>query len=297
MVKRLGWLLLLAIGMSGASAQSAYAQCEDACQDLVQCPESLEGVEYYCSDFWACYDWNWGYCVTADQCGSGGCVTACDPYESLECACQVWGGEYCDCYFWPETCGGPPSDDGCENCGGGDDDGGGGGGGDDGGDPNGPADYAFSDCFGQDHDLNGIADCESTAVASTHANGIAHSYCQRFGSECPSVRNGPHKGLDFSADLHNTVNSVTIGYVTAVGYSDANGNYIRIKDPEGRESTYIHLDEPPIRDLGDRVYPGTPIGYAGNTGGAPGMGVHLHLQVKDPQGQVIDPLSLMAEGC
>lgn len=160
----------------------------------------------------------------------------------------------------------------------------------------GPNDYP--DPNGVDLDHNGVADCEWTAVASTHWRQPEHSECQLFGAPAGTCgRDHDHGGLDFSANEGDRVRSVMVGIVTEVGYSSANGNFIRIVHPNGTEATYIHLMESAYKNTYQWVYPGDTIGRAGCTGACVPPNYHLHLQIKAPWGTTIDPHMLMYHGC
>ena len=74
-----------------------------------------------------------------------------------------------------------------------------------------------------------------------------------------------------------------------------NGNFVRVLHPNGYESSYIHLSQPPVVTEGDYVFPGTVLGLVGHTGDTTDN--HLHLQIKTPVGIPIDPLTILHPGC
>lgn len=99
-----------------------------------------------------------------------------------------------------------------------------------------------------------------------------------------------HAGIDFLAPRGTPVYAVRGGVVEAVarnvrrttfaGY----GNAIVIRHPDqDRWSFYAHLDDVTVEE-GQLVEPGQLIGHVGNTtnGRFPGMGAHLHFEVRRP---------------
>lgn len=100
---------------------------------------------------------------------------------------------------------------------------------------------------------------------------------------------GNHGGIDFAMPKSTPVGALQ-GGVAERGYDDLSGNYVRVRHPNGYVSTYAHLDSPNIQD-GQEVKPGDVIGFSGNTGRVRGAngGYHLHLGVRDPEGNRIDP--------
>lgn len=156
-----------------------------------------------------------------------------------------------------------------------------------------------SNALGKDHSpKDGYADCEWTAVASSHPRGQLkqHKEGQLFGTD-RGPNKPPHQGLDYSSLIGDQVNSVTVGRVTVSDYDPLNnGNYIRIYNEATHvEATYIHLSSRDIQ-VGAYVVPGTPIGKVGDTGATDNA--HLHLQFKNKStGLNFDPLSKMGAGC
>jgi len=104
----------------------------------------------------------------------------------------------------------------------------------------------------------------------------------------------PHQGVDIVSGTANygrgaPVFSLGAGYVVQAGYSDANGNYVRVAQGDGNTVTYIHLLN---RSVGTNteVGVGTKIGemnctgYCGGGPESPNHGkissTHVHIQVK-----------------
>jgi len=90
-----------------------------------------------------------------------------------------------------------------------------------------------------------------------------------------------HDGLDFFAPEGTPVMAAYSGKIIEIGYTPANGNYIKLDaDPGGEKMVflYIHLKGTlPGLTEGQHVDRGDVIGYAGNLGRS--VGSHLHLEV------------------
>jgi murein DD-endopeptidase MepM/ murein hydrolase activator NlpD len=100
----------------------------------------------------------------------------------------------------------------------------------------------------------------------------------------------PHHGVDYAAPRGTPVSSVGEGKVLVAGYKRGNGNYIKIKHPNGYMTYYMHLGriKKGIRK-GRKVSQGQVIGTVGSTGHA--TGPHLDYRVK-VNGKFVNPLRL-----
>ena len=68
--------------------------------------------------------------------------------------------------------------------------------------------------------------------------------------------------------------------VTGCGWADSGGNVVVIDDGNGYAHYYAHMRDRPRVSPGDRVQPGTLLGYVSNQGSlARGGPIHLHYQV------------------
>ena len=95
-----------------------------------------------------------------------------------------------------------------------------------------------------------------------------------------------HHGIDIPAPKGTPVRAVRDGVVEWSYFSDTAGNLIKIKHDNGAQSNYMHLDFRLV-DKGAPVRAGDVIGFVGSTGTA--TGDHLHLELKDANGQEFDP--------
>lgn len=125
-----------------------------------------------------------------------------------------------------------------------------------------------------------------------------------------------HHGIDVMADKMTPVVAVADGYIS---YYNGSGNQawidrygrcctLRVTHDDGWVSKYIHLnnDSPGTDDgqgwgiapnikVGTRVTAGQLIGWVGDSGNAENTPPHLHFELVDPHGVIVDPyLSLRA---
>lgn len=131
-------------------------------------------------------------------------------------------------------------------------------------------------------------------------NGVAPHMTSDFGPRTLNGRHDDHGGVDFNyvggqsgANLrHPTVHSPVSGVVE---YGDGQGSYgtVKIRDDQGNLHEILHLDSRSVRvtDPPTRVEAGDPIGTMGGRGpgGASDYAQHVHYQMRDPNGRIIDP--------
>lgn len=103
-----------------------------------------------------------------------------------------------------------------------------------------------------------------------------------------------HAGLDIGAPEGTPILAPLDGVIAEVG-NDASGygQWLAVKHSDGSigETFYAHLSRYADLPVGTQVKAGQVIGYVGNTGGS--TGAHLHFEVKDASGQLIDPETVM----
>ena len=101
-----------------------------------------------------------------------------------------------------------------------------------------------------------------------------------------------HKGTDYAMPVGTPVYAQADGVATTGkqftkkknGKIGGAGNYINVNTDEGYKTGSFHLSKFAVKS-GQRVKAGDLIGYSGNTGGS--TGPHLHQQVQDPQGRLL----------
>lgn len=108
-----------------------------------------------------------------------------------------------------------------------------------------------------------------------------------FGMRVLGGENDMHYGIDIQAPYGSIIRSPAYGVVIAVERTDTglNGAYVRmryIKNQTLYEAVMIHMvEESPNVDIGDVVYPGTPLGMVNSTGSSTGDHLHFQLYVID----------------
>lgn len=89
-------------------------------------------------------------------------------------------------------------------------------------------------------------------------------------------RHAKHFGIDIAAPVGTQVYAVAKGVVSRSYYSNTYGQVVFIKQTNGYETVYAHLEERFVAE-GNRVAAGQNIGRVGNTGRS--SGAHLHFEV------------------
>lgn len=100
-----------------------------------------------------------------------------------------------------------------------------------------------------------------------------------------------HPGIDLGLPEGTPVVAARPGEVTevdtvGVGPGQSEGNAVHIRDPWGYSWVYMHLSNVKVAP-GQKVDQRQLVGHVGHTGWA--TGPHLHLQVRSPAGQLLDP--------
>lgn len=100
-----------------------------------------------------------------------------------------------------------------------------------------------------------------------------------------------HTGIDFKANIGESVFSTADGVVLSVRNEDIGGygKFVTILHNYGFSTLYAHLDNILIKE-GDFISKNTIIGYSGNTGNS--TGPHLHYEVRFLQ-KHIDPIDFL----
>lgn len=102
-----------------------------------------------------------------------------------------------------------------------------------------------------------------------------------------------HEGLDYAVPVGTQIQSTTNGKVVYTGYNAGGyGKYIKVQDIDGNSHIYAHLSEILVNQ-GDEVTRYSVIGLSGNTGRT--TGPHLHYEVKDSAGNVLDGTDFIGE--
>lgn len=87
-----------------------------------------------------------------------------------------------------------------------------------------------------------------------------------------------HPGVDLFARPRDPIHSVGYGFVSKAEFMNYGyGWHVVIDHGEGWQTLYAHMIEEPPVEVGDYVFPGKVVGYAGSTGRS--TGTHLHFEV------------------
>ncbi|MFB6258033.1 MAG: peptidoglycan DD-metalloendopeptidase family protein [Flavobacteriales bacterium] len=115
------------------------------------------------------------------------------------------------------------------------------------------------------------------------SSGFSHS---RYHPVLKTYR--PHHGVDYAAPRGTPVRSVGNGHVLASGYSNGNGNYVKIRHNSVYTTMYLHLSSRAV-GKGEEVAQGDRIGKVGSTGLS--TGPHLDYRIYK-NGDPVNPLTL-----
>jgi murein DD-endopeptidase MepM/ murein hydrolase activator NlpD len=98
--------------------------------------------------------------------------------------------------------------------------------------------------------------------------------------------NRRHEGVDIFAARGTPVRATTEGIVMRVGSNRLGGQVVWVLGPGGQRHYYAHLDRFADISIGQRIQPGTRLGYVGNTGNARTTPPHLHYGIYARSGPV-----------
>ncbi len=105
-----------------------------------------------------------------------------------------------------------------------------------------------------------------------------------------------HRGVDLVAPVGSQVRAAKSGLARIGRIRNGMGRYLEIHHPDGWVTRYGHLRTILVRDR-QRVKRGQVVGLVGKTGNAGRRLIrsHLHFEVMNPEGEPVDPLSVMEE--
>jgi peptidase M23-like protein len=99
-----------------------------------------------------------------------------------------------------------------------------------------------------------------------------------------------HTGIDIAEPRGTAVRPTARGRVTRIFRDPIGGIQEDVQLAGGYDEIFAHLDETSAR-VGQDVTPNDVIGRSGATGAV--TGAHLHFEVHDPQGRVVDPVPFL----
>jgi murein DD-endopeptidase MepM/ murein hydrolase activator NlpD len=104
-----------------------------------------------------------------------------------------------------------------------------------------------------------------------------------------------HSGIDIGAKAGTAIGAAYNGTVVGKGHNSSMGNWISVKDDNGKTHTYMHMISGALPEVGDYVSQGQVVGYIGSTGNS--TGPHLHYSVNTGSGYnrttTVDPYEYM----
>ena len=106
-------------------------------------------------------------------------------------------------------------------------------------------------------------------------------------------RNGgrTHEGFDVNSPCGTRLVAARGGRVVRSRYDPVlYGHEVIVRGRlDGRSYRYAHLRDPPLVARGDSVATGQQLGFIGATGNARTIGCHLHFELRDHDGRLLDP--------
>lgn len=103
-----------------------------------------------------------------------------------------------------------------------------------------------------------------------------------------------HNGIDIAIPTGTPLYSAVKGTVILAEYSESAGNYIKIQTDSGWTVIFMHMDSFDV-ERGQQVEKSDFVGYSGNSGRS--TGPHLHLEVRDANGNTINPYFIVPQNC
>jgi septal ring factor EnvC (AmiA/AmiB activator) len=106
-----------------------------------------------------------------------------------------------------------------------------------------------------------------------------------------------HKGVDMMAARGTPIVAIFDGTIRRISTSNLGGKQVYLRDADGDEYFYAHLDGYGDISVGQSVAAGYTIGYNGSTGNAPDWLPHLHFEHHPGGGSAINPYPLVKSIC
>lgn len=103
-----------------------------------------------------------------------------------------------------------------------------------------------------------------------------------------------HNGVDIAVPIGTHIYSAVDGTVILASYSESAGNWVKVQTDTGWTVVMMHMDSLTV-SAGQQVKKGDHLGYSGNTGRS--TGPHLHLEVRDPNDQPMNPIFIIPQTC
>lgn len=104
-----------------------------------------------------------------------------------------------------------------------------------------------------------------------------------------------HEGIDLFSGRGTPVRATTEGIVLRRSQNRLGGNVVWVLGPGGHRHYYAHLERFADVAAGQRILPGTILGFVGNSGNARSTPPHLHYGIYGTAG-AINPFPFLARG-
>lgn len=96
-----------------------------------------------------------------------------------------------------------------------------------------------------------------------------------------------HGGVDIGIPVGTILYSPINGTIECLNQPSGAGLYVKITGDDGWSVFLMHLSDNTVVPSGSKVLRGQPVALSGNTGNS--SGPHLHLEIRDPEGNKYDP--------
>lgn len=100
-----------------------------------------------------------------------------------------------------------------------------------------------------------------------------------------------HNGVDLGVPTGTEVKPNLPGSVIDVWTSDSGGNQMKLQFKNGYKMSFAHLSKV-LKKEGDKFRANETVALTGNTGAS--TGPHLHLTMRDPKNNLIDPQKILS---
>ncbi len=134
----------------------------------------------------------------------------------------------------------------------------------------------------------GAADAAAPAApaAQVAAAGDVQMVTGRVSSGFGTRWGHSHNGIDIAAPIGTPIRAPLPGEVIASGPASGFGLWVRVRHDDGTVTTYGHVNRSLVT-VGEQVTAGEEIAEVGNRGHS--TGPHLHMEVRTPEGTVVNP--------
>lgn len=102
-----------------------------------------------------------------------------------------------------------------------------------------------------------------------------------------------HRGIDIAAHSGAAVVAAWSGKIWFSGWNSLGGWAVIVRHSNGYVTYYAHLKARPFVKTGQKVIAGQLLGFVGKTGNAHGTVPHLHFEISQNRGRMLNPLKYL----